>query len=70
MQADDSPGDGRRTTGFDLEAHAFLCVHPGDTGVMVIAEYSRRTPKGKPHGGERTEGEEFITSLMFTDIRR
>ncbi len=55
---------------YKLDAHGFYCSHPKEDGVLVNIVYSRRTPKEKSYVGVAEEGEHFITSIQFTNIKR
>ena len=55
---------------FDIDAYGLVCPHPTATGFTAWIDFSRRSPKGVPHAGGIDEGERFLKSVQFMDVRR
>jgi TPR repeat protein len=68
LQAEDASSPKLRGGVFEIDVRGLFCLHPTVPDVLVVVEYSRRTPRGRRHAADRSAGEEFIRSLKFTDI--
>jgi hypothetical protein len=68
LQAEDASSPKLPGGVFELDVRGLSCLHPTVPDVLVIVEYSRRTPRGRKHAADRSAGEEFIRSLKFADI--
>jgi hypothetical protein len=68
LQAEDSTSPKLRGGVFEVDVRGLFCLHPTVPDVLVVVEYSRRTPRGRKHAADRSAGDEFIRSLKFTDI--
>jgi TPR repeat protein len=68
LQAEDAGSPKLPGGVFELDARGLFCLHPTVPDVLVAVDYSRRTPRGRKHGAGRSAGDEFISSLKFTDI--
>ena len=69
FEAEDHQIPGRPGAIFDIDTHGFYCLHPKADNVLAQIIYSRRTPKGQPYVADITEGERFIHSVEFTNVR-
>ena len=55
---------------YKLDGHGFFCTHPKANGVVTIITYSRRSPKNASYVGAAEEGERFLESVQFTEVKR
>lgn len=64
-----APGQPRGKT-FDIDGHGLVCSHPYNEGVIGWFAYSRRSPQGQDYVASVEEGERFLESVRFEQIRR
>ena len=70
FEADDPLVPGKPNIVFAIDAHGLFCAHPTASNVMMMIDYSRRSPKGQPYVAGTDEGEHFLMSVQFTEVQR
>jgi hypothetical protein len=60
---------GKGNTVFSLDAHGLICTHPKTDTALAWIAYTRRSPKGESYLAGREEGEAFLASVKFTEVR-